>query len=244
MTGGLTLKKTNKIITIFMIGIMVTVMFGALYNPVSAKAKSQRNLSLGQIGGDVRQMQIDLNKKGYKLQPFDGIFGLKTQDAVIDLQKKNHLKPTGVFDSKTRAALAEKLDRSGTKPGSNGQNLSGKVSRKDVVMLARAVNGEARGESFEGQVAVAAVILNRTRSGKFPPTINGVIFEPGAFDAVDDGQIWLQPDQQAMKAAELALSGYDPTGDAIYYWNPATATSQWIWSRPIKRQIGRHVFAE
>lgn len=238
------MEKTNKMIAIFVIGILVTLMFGAFYIPPEVEAKSQRNLSLGQIGSDVRQMQIDLSKKGYNLKPFDGIFGLKTQDAVMDLQKKNHLKPTGVFDSKTRAALAEKLDRSGTKPGSNGQNLSGKVSRKDVVMLARAVNGEARGESFEGQVAVAAVILNRTRSGKFPPTINGVIFQPGAFDAVNDGQIWLDPDQQAMRAAETALAGEDPTGDAIYYWNPATATSKWIWSRPIKKQIGQHVFAE
>lgn len=235
------MEKTNKMITIFVIGILVTLMFGAFYNPPAAEAKSQRVLSLGNIGGDVRQMQIDLSKKGYNLQPFDGIFGLKTQSAVMDLQKKNNLKPTGVFDSKTRAALAGKLNRSSKKSGSN---LAGKVSHEDVVMLARAVNGEARGEPLEGQIAVASVILNRTRSGKFPATINGVIFEPGAFDAVNDGQIWLEPDSEAMKAAELALSGENPVGDAIYYWNPAKSTSKWIWSRTITKQIGQHVFAE
>lgn len=236
------MEKTNKMIRIFVIGILVTFMFGAFYNPPTAEAKGQRVLSLGNIGGDVRQMQIDLSKKGYSLQPFDGIFGLKTQEAVMDLQKKNNLKSTGVFDSKTRAALAGKLNNSGGKK--SGRNPVDKVSRKDVVMLARAVNGEARGEPLEGQVAVASVILNRTRSGKFPSTINGVIFEPGAFDAVNDGQIWLEPDRQAMKAAELALSGENPVGDAIYYWNPAKSTSKWIWSRSITKQIGQHVFAE
>ncbi|MBU7005580.1 cell wall hydrolase [Phosphitispora fastidiosa] len=118
------------------------------------------------------------------------------------------------------------------------------VSRKEVTMLARAIHGEARGESLQGQAAVGAVIVNRTRSGSFPDSIDGVIFQPGAFDAVDDGQIWLDPDQKSVKAAELALSGYDPTGGAIYYWNPVTSTSRWIWSRAIITQIGEHVFAK
>lgn len=117
------------------------------------------------------------------------------------------------------------------------------VSREDITMLARAVHGEARGEKFDGQVAVAAVIVNRAKSGQFPDTINGVVFEPGAFDAVDDGQIWLEPDSKAVKAAEMALAGYDPTGGALYYWNPITSTSKWIWTRAIEKQIGRHVFA-
>jgi len=236
------LKNTNKMITVFIIGIMVTVMFGALYNPLGDETKTQRDLSLGKIGGDVRQMQIDLSEKGYRLQPFDGIFGLKTQDAVIDLQKKNNLKPTGIFDSKTRAALAGELEPSKNKSG--GKHLTGQFSHADVKMLARAVHGEARGESLEGQVAVAAVILNRTRSDDFPSTVNGVIFQTGAFDAVADGQIWMEPDAQAIKAANMAISGHNPVGEAMYYWNPAKATSKWIWSRPIKKQIGQHVFAE
>ncbi|MHB9093359.1 MAG: spore cortex-lytic enzyme [Eubacteriales bacterium] len=237
------MEKTNKIILYFITGILVMLMLGAFYKPSGAEAGSTRELSLGKIGGDVRQLQVDLNKKGYNLEPFDGIYGLKTQQAVIDLQKKNHLKPTGVFDRNTGAVLDGKK-RTGSKPGTDINRVSRGVSRQDVVTLARVVHGEARGEPFEGQVAVAAVVLNRTRSDQFPKSIKGVVFESGAFDAVSDGQIWLDPDEQSVKAAELALSGYDPTGHAIYYWNPAKTTNRWIWSRPIMKQIGQHVFAK
>jgi len=226
------MERLNKLSVYFIIGILVMLMLAAFDKPEGAEAKVPRNLSLGKIGGDVRQLQIDLDKKGYNLEPYDGIYGLKTQQAVIDLQKKNELKRTGVFDTETRKVLRE------------GDKKKPSVNRKDVIVLARAVHGEARGESFEGQVAVAAVILNRTRSEGFPDTIHGVIFQPGAFDAVDDGQIWLKPDHKAMKAAELALSGYDPTGRSIYYWNPAKSTNKWIWSRPITKKIGEHVFAK
>ena len=109
--------------------------------------------------------------------------------------------------------------------------------------LAKVVHGEARGESFTGKVAIAAVVLNRVESDKFGNTVNEVIFEPGAFTAVSDGQYYLQPDQVAYQAAQAALEGWDPTNNAIYYWNPATATNQWIWSRPITTTIGKHVFA-
>lgn len=118
-----------------------------------------------------------------------------------------------------------------------------KFTRQDVELLARAVNGEARGESLEGQVAVAAVIVNRTKSSQFPKSVKEVIYEAGAFDAVSDGQIWLDPDKNAYKAAELALKGHDPTGNALYYYNPAKTTNAWIWSRPVIKKIGRHVFA-
>lgn len=113
----------------------------------------------------------------------------------------------------------------------------------DLDSLARLVYGEARGESFVGQVAVAAVVLNRVESGKFGDTINEVIFEPGAFSAVSDGQYYLKPNQEAYKAAQAALNGWDPTGNAIYYWNPVTATNQWVWNRPVITTIGKHVFA-
>ncbi|MBC9785560.1 cell wall hydrolase [Heliobacterium chlorum] len=113
-------------------------------------------------------------------------------------------------------------------------------------MLARAIHGEARGEPYEGQVAVGAVILNRSKHPSFPNSVNGVIFQPGAFTAVDDGQIWtpMPEDASAVKAARDALAGWDPTGGCIYYWNPATATSQWIWSRPVVKTIGKHYFAK
>jgi N-acetylmuramoyl-L-alanine amidase len=117
-------------------------------------------------------------------------------------------------------------------------------SVSDVQLLARAINGEARGESYEGQVAVGAVILNRVKDPNFPNTIAGVIYQPGAFTAVDDGQINvpIDPNSSVVKAAQDAMDGWDPTNGAIYYWNPATATSSWIWSRKIVKKIGKHNF--
>lgn len=113
-------------------------------------------------------------------------------------------------------------------------------------LLARAINGEARGEPYEGQVAVGAVILNRTRDPRFPKTIAGVIYQPGAFTAVSDGQINVSIEQNStvLKAARDALNGWDPTEGCVYYWNPATATSKWIWSRQIVKQIGKHYFGK
>lgn len=121
---------------------------------------------------------------------------------------------------------------------SNGTN--------DETLMARAINGEARGEPYIGQVAVGAVILNRTRDPNFPKTIAGVIYQPGAFTAVSDGQInvGLDPNSDVVKAARDALNGFDPTNGCIYYWNPATATSKWIWSRQIVTKIGKHYFGK
>ncbi|NGQ94600.1 spore cortex-lytic protein [Brevibacillus sp. SYP-B805] len=117
-----------------------------------------------------------------------------------------------------------------------------RLSANDLKLMANAVYGEARGEPYIGQVAIAAVILNRTKSPNFPDTPAGVIFEPRAFTAVADGQIWLNPNESAKKAVNDALRGWDPTGGCVYYFNPATATSQWIWSRPQVKKIGKHIF--
>lgn len=116
----------------------------------------------------------------------------------------------------------------------------------DEQLLARAINGEARGEPYEGQVAVGAVVLNRTRDSRFPKTIAGVIYQPGAFTAVSDGQINvpIDPQSSVLKAARDALNGWDPTNGCVYYWNPATATSKWIWSRKIVTKIGKHNFGK
>lgn len=116
------------------------------------------------------------------------------------------------------------------------------LSEQDLKLMANAVYGEARGEPYEGQVAVAAVILNRVESEAFPNTVSGVIFQPGAFTAVSDGQIWLPPNEQALKAVRDAVNGWDPTGGCLYYFNPETATSEWIWSRPQVKTIGKHIF--
>lgn len=126
----------------------------------------------------------------------------------------------------------------------NAGKHSGGFSENDINLLSRAVYGEARGEPYIGQVAIAAVILNRVESEKFPHTIAGVIYQPGAFTAVSDGQIWLQPNETARKAAMDAINGWDPTGGCIYYFNPATATSKWIWARPQKLRIGKHIFCD
>jgi N-acetylmuramoyl-L-alanine amidase len=123
-------------------------------------------------------------------------------------------------------------------------NTPGGFSSNDIQLMANAVYGESRGEPYTGQVAVAAVILNRVNSASFPNTVSGVIFEPGAFTAVADGQIWLTPNDQAKKAVLDAINGIDPTGEALYYFNPATATSKWIWSRPQIKRIGKHIFCE
>ncbi len=125
----------------------------------------------------------------------------------------------------------------------NGSSTPANFTQEEIELLARAVYSEARGESYTGQVAVAAVILNRLAHPDFPNTIKEVIFQPWAFTAVHDGQFWLTPNAQAYKAVRDAINGWDPTGNAIYYWNPVTATSKWIWSRQIHTQIGKHVFA-
>jgi N-acetylmuramoyl-L-alanine amidase len=117
-------------------------------------------------------------------------------------------------------------------------------SQNDIQMLANAVYGESRGEPYVGQVAVAAVILNRLEHEQFPNTVTGVIFQPGAFTAVADGQIWLKPNETARKAVMDAINGWDPTGNCIYYFNPVTATSKWIWSRPQVKRIGKHIFCK
>lgn len=128
----------------------------------------------------------------------------------------------------------------------SGSQANTKSGSNDVQILARAVNGEARGEPYEGQVAVAAVILNRVRHSSFPNTIAGVIYQPGAFTAVSDGQINvpIDPNSTVYKACQDAMNGWDPSGGAIYYYNPATATNKWIRSRPIVKSIGRHVFCK
>src|SRR5690625_606505 len=123
-------------------------------------------------------------------------------------------------------------------------NVPQGYSQNDIDLMANAVNGEARGEPYEGQVAVAAVILNRVKSPTFPNTTAGVIFEPRAFTAVADGQIWLTPNETAKRAVLDAINGWDPSGNAIYYFNPETATSSWIWSRPQIKKIGKHIFAK
>ena len=169
------------------------------------------------------------------------ILMLTTAGPALGVMENHRLELNGIAG---RQPIDEKRETLDEKNRQQKPVPAHSYSKQDVELLARAVNGEARGESLEGKVAVAAVIINRTKSPEFPRSVKGVIFQSGAFDAVEDGQVWLTPEKTAYQAAELALQGHDPTGDAIYYYNPAKTTNKWIWSRPVITKIGRHVFAK
>ena len=186
----------------------------------------------GSRGGEVTNIQKKLKQWGYYEGNVDGVYGYQTYKAVRYFQYKNGLKVDGVVGPETLSALGLPT---GVQSSSNN---------KDLNLLAHIIHGEARGEPYIGQVAVAAVILNRVRDSKFPSTIAGVVYQPGAFDAVSDGQINLEPTSDSYKAARDAINGWDPTYGCIYYYNPATATSKWIWSRTIILKIGKHNFAK
>ncbi len=199
-------------------------------------------LRQGSKGGEVKEVQRRLKKWGYYSGAVDGIFGAGTKKAVIAFQKKNGLTADGVVGKATYAALGmndsyNALDKQ-SKP-STTQNYNS----SDLYLMAKAIYAEGRGESYTGQVAIGAVIMNRLRSPQFPNTIAGVIYQKGAFTAVADGQINLEPNQTAYDAARDAMNGWDPTYGALYYYNPAKSTSAWIFSRPTVTVIGKHVFA-
>ena len=192
----------------------------------------------GAKGTQVRQVQQKLKQWGYYDGAVDGVFGQGTYDAVVRFQKKNGLTADGVAGEKTLAAMGISSGRAVAASAGAGTSYSG-----DVELLARLIHGEARGEPYVGMVAVGAVVLNRVRSSKFPNTIAGVVYQSGAFDAVKDGQINLTPGEQSRRAARDALNGWDPTNGCLYYYNPSTATSSWIWTREVRLNIGDHSFA-
>jgi len=189
----------------------------------------------GSRGTEVRTIQEKLKRWGYYTGNVDGIYGSLTVAAVKRFQQKNGLAVDGIAGKNTLNAMGIMQSSSSGSSTNNSSNVN---------LLARAIYGEPRGEPYVGQVAVGAVIMNRVRSSKFPNTISGVIYQSGAFDAVSDGQINLQPDATAKKAAQDALNGWDPSYGAIYYFNPSTATNKWIWSRPMTVTIGKHRFCK
>ena len=191
---------------------------------------------MAQLGSEVRQIQEKLKRWGYYDGDVDGIFGSKTLQAVKDFQRVNNLQVDGIVGEKTLAAL-------GINSSQNSSSTSSSNS-SNVDLLSRLVYAEARGEPYKGQVAVAAVVLNRVASSSFPNTISGVIYQSGAFDVVADGQINFSADATAKKAAQDALNGWDPTSGCIYYFNPKTATSSWIWRRAQVLTIGNHIFCK
>ncbi|MBR5094718.1 MAG: spore cortex-lytic enzyme [Oscillospiraceae bacterium] len=185
----------------------------------------------GMTGDTIVQIQTRLKNWGYYDGAVDGIYGSRTEEAVRWFQRKNGLSVDGQVGDQTLAALGIAAGSS-TTPAQSG----------DLALLARLISAEARGEPYVGQVAVGAVVLNRVRHPSFPNSISGVIYQPGAFSCLDDGQFDQPVAESAYRAAQEALNGYDPSYGAIYYFNPATATSRWIWSRPLIVQIGSHRF--
>ena len=201
-------------------------------------------LRQGAKGGEVKEVQRRLKQWGYYNGSVDGVFGAGTRSAVIKFQKKNGLKADGVVGAATYKALGMNSSYQvlANKNQSSAQSVGG-FSSSEVYLLAKTIYAEGRGEPYTGQVAIGAVVLNRVRDKDFPNTISGVVYQKHAFTAVSDGQINLTPNETAMKAARDAINGWDPTGGALYYYNPAIATSSWIFDRQTITVIGKHVFA-
>lgn len=212
--------------------LLALLIVGTLLPPLSAEAALRR----GSTGEDVRAVQKRLKQWGYYDGAVDGIFGYATERAVRWFQQKNGLSVDGVVGEKTAAAMGLNLK--------SAVSSAAKPASGDVYLLAQCIYSESRGEPYKGQVAVGAVVLNRVKSSSFPNSISGVIFQRGAFSAVDDGQINLTPNDSALKAAKDAMNGWDPTGGCLYYYNPAKTSNRWIRSRPIVLRIGNHVFCK
>ena len=193
---------------------------------------------------DIKLVQQKLKNWGYYKGNVDGIYGSKTKSAVILFQKRNGLVVDGIVGNKTLAAMGISTNKlQGSNSSSSTSGVNG-YSSSDVALLARLIYAEARGESYKGQVAVGAVVLNRVKSSSFPNTISGVIYQPYAFTCVQDGQINYTPNSTAYAAARDAMNGWDPSYGCLYYYNPKIATSGWIFTRPTVVTIGNHVFAQ
>ncbi len=208
-------KNLKYFVVLFVLFCMLCITVGALSK-------------MGSTGGEVREIQGLLSEWGYYTGAVDGIFGTATRNAVIEFQKNNGLTADGVVGTKTLQTM--------------GITAKDVYTSADYELLARIISAEARGETYLGQVAVGAVVLNRVEHPSFPDTLSGVVYQNGAFSCLYDGQFYEEISDSAYSAARDALNGLDPSGGAIYYYNPAKATNKWIFSRPTITTIGSHVF--
>lgn len=215
---------------IILVNLMIMAM---LLNSGGTKALSK----YGSTGSEVTQIQQRLQELGYDPGTADGIYGTRTKNAVISFQRDYGLSDDGIAGPKTLEALG--LSGGG---GSGGGNYGG-FSESDIQLLAKIISAESRGEPYQGQVAVGAVIMNRIAHPSFPNTLSGVIYQEGAFSCLYDGGVNAAVADSAYQAAREAINGSDPTGGAIYYYNPAKTTNKWIWSRQVVAVIGAHNFA-
>lgn len=226
-------KKRIRMMSV-LLGLFLTLQAAGFGWEAEALSK------MGSRGNEVRQIQTRLRDWGYMNGPVDGIYGTKTRDGVKYFQRKHGLTADGIAGPKTLEKIG--LPTGVAQTGSSSGSVN--ASSADYNLLARIISAEARGEPYQGQVAVGAVIMNRIQHPSFPDTLSGVIYQKGAFTAIVDGQFNQPVADSAYKAARDALNGMDPTGGAIYYYNPKTATNQWIRSRPVVKTIGRHVFCK
>lgn len=222
-------KKLTAVLMslVCLLGIIAAVLPGT----TAARAA---HIVKGDTTANIKAVQTRLSELGYYTYKIDGLWGWRTTAAVKQFQRDYGLTQDGIVGSWTEKSLKITL---------SGGSSQSSVSSANLDLLARCVYAEARGEPYTGQVAIAAVVLNRVESPSFPNTISGVIYQKGAFTCVSDGQINLMPNQTAYNAARDALNGWDPTNGCLYYYNPATATSKWIWSLKVQLTIGRHSFA-
>lgn len=225
-------KRITEILLIFLLNILIIGIIQSIPQASAAVYKQ------GSSGAVVKQIQTKLKNWGYYSDGIDGIYGSKTVAAVKYFQSKNGLTADGVCGANTLKAL-------GISGGSSSSSSSTSGSKQgDLNLLSRIISAEARGEPYIGQIAIGGVVLNRVKHPSFPHTISGVIYQPGAFTAVSDGQFNQPATDSAKRAAQEAMNGYDASGGAIYYYNPKTATNQWIRSRPVIKTIGEHVFCK
>ena len=224
--------NVKKGITLFSLLLVLTLAVSLGFAPMVQAAV----LKQGSTGSLVKTVQQKLKNWGYYTGTVDGIYGSKTVAAVKYFQRTNGLTADGIVGSKTAAALGITLS------GSTSTSSTSSTSNSNLYLLSCCVYGEARGESYTGKVAIAAVVLNRVKSSSFPNTISGVIYQTGAFTCVSDGQLNMGTNDECTRAAQDALNGWDPTYGSIYYYNPKTATNAWIRSRPVVVTIGNHIF--
>lgn len=201
-------------------------------------AAQSQGVSWGSNGDEVTGVQNRLSQWGYYTGSLDGYYGYETYRAVQDFQRNNGIDPNGIVGDTTLSAMG--LSSSVPAPDVARGAATG---QGDVALLAQVIEGEAADESYLGKVAVGAVIENRTKSASFPHTISGVIFQDYAFESISNGQAYRPVSSESLQAAQDAMAGYDPTGGALFFWNPSKPVSSWIWSRNIITQIGNHVFA-
>ncbi len=228
------------VVVVVAVGILLWMGFAGGISSL-AQAQQRPTLYWGSSGDAVREVQNRLAQWDYYDGPISGVFGAQTSGAVRLFQRRNGLVVDGIVGPQTYAALGLPV-RAGAVATPTA--TTGVARSDDMDLLTRVVSAEARGEPYVGQVAVAAVIMNRVQSPSFPNSVSGVVYQSLAFESVADGQIWLTPSADANRAVRDALNGWDPSYGAVYFWNPYKPVNPWVWSRSIVTQIGRHVFAK